>query len=476
MSSELKVKTKSGLLWSTIDRFSTQGISFIFSIFLARILAPKDYGIVAMITVFIALAQAFVDSGFSSALIRKPNLKEEDKSTAFYFNIIVGFVCYGILLLISPFVADFYSEPLLNIILKITGLSVIFNSLCVVQRAVFTIDVNFKIQAKISLTCTVVTGIIGLLMAYTGYGIWALVVQSSLSSFLNCILLWWFSKWFPKTGFHKESFKYLFGFGSKLLASELINTTYNNIYPIVIGKFYSPIQLGYFSRAQGYAGLPSSNITGILQRVTFPVLSLIQSDDKRLSIEYRKILKVAAFVIFPLMMGLAAVADPLVKILITSKWEGCILYLQIICFGMMWYPIHAINLNLLQVKGRSDLFLRLEIIKKVIGILTLCITIPIGVTAMCIGMVINSIISLIINTHYTGKLINVTFLIQMKDIAPSLFNSLLMGLLVYGVTFFSDNLYFSLFGGIIIGVMYMALSSLLTNSYEVRQIHDFFKK
>ncbi|ALO47943.1 lipopolysaccharide biosynthesis protein [Hoylesella enoeca] len=476
MASELKSKTVHGLLWSSIDRFSTQGISFVFSIFLARILTPRDYGIVAMIVVFTAIAQSFVDSGFSSALIRKPDLNEKDKSTALLFNIVVGVVCYGILFLLAPLIANFYHEPILSPIVKITGLSVIFNSLCVVQRALFTIDVDFKTQAKISLICTLATGIIGLAMAYKGYGVWALVVQSTAATLINCLLLWYFSGWRPRSGFHKESFNYLFGYGSKLLASGLLDVIYNNTYPILIGKFYTPAQLGFYSRAQTYVALPSSNITGILQRVTFPILSSIQDDKERLAVDYRRILRLSAFIIFPLMIGMAAVADPLVRVLITSKWEGCIVYLQILCFSMMWYPIHAINLNLLQVKGRSDLFLRLEIVKKVLGVAVLCITLPINITAMCIGLVVFSIIALFINTYYTGKLINVGYLRQLKDLLPIFTNSLVMGGIAYFAVLMIDSNIIKLMIGTIVGLIYYISTAYLCKSEELKEVWAIIRR
>ena len=461
MSDNLKAKATRGLFWSSVDRFSSQGISFVFSIFLARILDISDYGIVAMIVVFMAVAQAFVDSGFSSALIRKPDLNEEDKSTAFYFNIVVGLACYGILFIASPLIADFYDEPLLSPIIRVTGLSIIFNSLCVVQRALFTIAVDFKTQAIISLACTVISGVVGLVMAYNGYGVWALVGQSTISTFLNFVLLWLCSRWRPVTGFSKASFRYLFNFGSKLLASGLLDTLYNNAYPIVIGKFYNSAQLGLYSRAQGYASLPSSNITGILQRVTFPVLSLMQDDDQKLANNYRRLLRMSAFVVFPLMIGLAAIADPLIRVLITSKWAGCIIYLQIICFGMMLYPIHALNLNLLQVKGRSDLFLRLEILKKIIGVCALCITIPFGITAMCIGLVVVSVVALYINTYYTGKLLSLGFLMQIKDLVPFFILSMLVGLLMYYVPISINNDLYRLVSGGLIGIVsYVGLAAL----------------
>lgn len=476
MSDNLKVKAARGLFWSSVDRFSSQGISFVFSIFLARILDISDYGIVAMIVVFMAVAQAFVDSGFSSALIRKPDLNEEDKSTAFYFNIVVGLACYGILFIASPLIADFYDEPLLSPIIRVTGLSIIFNSLCVVQRALFTIAVDFKTQAIISLACTVISGVVGLVMAYNGYGVWALVAQSTVSTFFNFVLLWLCSRWRPVTGFSKASFRYLFNFGSKLLASGLLDTLYNNAYPIVIGKFYNSAQLGLYSRAQGYASLPSSNITGILQRVTFPVLSLMQDDDERLALNYRRLLRVSAFVVFPLMVMLAAVAAPLIRVMITSKWDGCVGFLQILSLAMMWYPIHAINLNLLQVKGRSDLFLRLEIYKKIFGVLILICTIPLGVTAMCWGLVVGSVFSLVMNTYYTGKLIKVGFFIQMKDLLPTLVNSVIMGGIAYYIVNNIDSSIISLIAACSVSIVFYFTTSYLLKIPELKEVILIIKR
>ncbi|WP_314272542.1 lipopolysaccharide biosynthesis protein [Hoylesella shahii] len=476
MSDNLKAKATRGVFWSSVDRFSSQGISFVFTIFLARILDISDYGIVAMIAVFMAVAQVFVDSGFSAALIRKPDLNEEDKSTAFYFNIVVGVVCYGVLFLVSPLIADFYDEALLLPIIRVTGLSIVFNSLCVVQRALFTIAVNFKIQAIISLTCTLISGIVGLVMAYHGYGVWALVAQSTISAFFNFVLLWLCSRWRPVTGFSKASFRYLFSFGSKLLASGLLDTLYNNAYPIVIGKFFNSAQLGLYSRAQGYASLPSSNITGVLQRVTFPLLSLMQNDDERLAFNYRRFLRVSAFVVFPLMVMLAAVATPLIRVLITSKWDGCIQFLQILSLAMMWYPIHSINLNLLQVKGRSDLFLRLEAYKKIMGVLILVCTIPVGVTAMCWGLVFNSLLSLAMNTYYTGKLIKVGFYKQMRDLLPILVNSFVMGEIAYYLVNTIEDSVLSLVVSCSLSTLFYLGTSYIFKFPELQEIIQIIKR
>lgn len=476
MSESLKQATTKGLFWSSVERFSNQGVQFVFSIILARLLSPSDYGIIAMVTIFFAVAQSFVDSGFSNALVRKTDRVEEDLSTCFYFNIGVGIIAYIVLFLIAPLVANFYNQPILSPIIRITGLGVILNSLCVVQQALFTIKIDFKSQAKITLSATVISGIVGILLAYQGYGIWALVWQGVASSIVRMGLLWFMSKWRPRTGFSKSSFNYLFGYGSKLLASGLLDTIYNNIYPIVIGKFYNPAQLGNYSRALGWAQLPSANITSILQRVTFPVLSAIQDDSLRLQNSYRRLLKLSAFIVFPLMMGLASMASPLIRVILTAKWDGCVLYLQILCFALMLYPIHAINLNLLQVKGRSDIFLRLEIIKKIIGVVILIITIPLGITAMCLGMVFSSIICLIVNTYYTSRFIDVGLLTQLKDLRIILINSIVMGGGIYILTSFIDIEGLKLVMGIVIGFLLYFIGSFYFSKAELQEVISLIKK
>lgn len=416
----LKSTTKRGLIWSAIEKFGTQGVSFIFAIILARLLSPEAYGIVAMPMVFLALAQVFIDSGFSSALIRKPDLTEKDLSTAFYFNIIIGFVCYIILFFASPFIADFYNTPILSDLLKVSALATIFNPLGTAQQTILTKKIDFKTQARISLIASIIAGIIGIWMAYYGFGVWALVTQQVGLALVRVILLWKLSPWRPNAGWSSESFHYLWNYGSKMLASGILDKTYNNIYPIVIGKFYSAESLGIYSRAQHFADLPSMNITAVLQQVTFPVLSSIQTEDERLAQSYRKLLKLSAFVVFPLMSLLVGLSDPLIRILLGEKWTEVILLLQIICVARIFYPIHAINLNLLQVKGRSDLFLRLEIIKKIVGIIIMIYTIPRGLVMMASGLIVSSVIALVINTYYTGKFINVGYTTQMKDIMPTL--------------------------------------------------------
>lgn len=431
MSDSLKSKTVKGAVWSSIERFSVQGIQFLVMIMMARILTPADYGLVGMLTIFLAISQSFIDSGFSQALIRKQDRSEIDNSTVFYFNIGVGITLYLILFFCAPLISEFYKEPKLTPITRAVGLSIVLNSLAVVQRALYTININFKTQAKATLIGAISSGIVGIWMAYHGFGVWAIVTQQLTNLGLVTLCLWLFSKWRPILAFSKSSFKELFGFGSKLLASGLLNTIYNNLYLIVIGKFFRASDLGYYTRAHQFANFASSNIAGILQRVSYPVLCTIQDDDMRLTNVYRRLLRISAYIIFPLMMIIAAIAQPMVITILTEKWIFAATLLVPLCFSQMWFPIHAINLNLLQVKGRSDLFLRLEIIKKIVGVSIICITIPMGIIAMCWGLVVDSIIALIINTYYTGKLIHHGFLKQMWELLPIFLLSLGTGFLVW---------------------------------------------
>lgn len=476
MSDSLKSKTVKGVVWSSIERFSTQGVQFLIMIIMARLLTPKDYGLIGMLAIFLAVAQSLIDSGFSQALIRKQNRTDVDNSTVFYFNIIVSCSLYLILFITAPFVADFYNQPELTSVMRVVCLGVILNSLAVVQRALLTVRIDFKTQAKASLSAAVISGCIGIVLAYSGFGVWALVVQQLLNLSVNTLLLWIFSKWRPIAVFSWDSFHELFAFGSKMLASGLLDTLYRNIYPIVIGKLFSASSLGHYTRAQQFSEFPSSNITGIIQRVTYPVLCGIQDDMERLTNVYRKFLKLSAFVIFPFMMGLSAVSKPFINISLGSQWEFCGQLLQVICFAMMWYPIHSINLNLLQVKGRSDLFLRLEIIKKILGITVLCITAPFGLIVMCYGQIFNSIVALAINTYYTGKLINVGFIRQMKDLFPTILLSLTMfGTILLVNGFIESNMY-RLIIGIMVGIVVYVSGSYIFKFKELQTLFSLIRR
>lgn len=412
---ELKEKTLSGVKWNAIGRFSTQGVSFVISILLARILTPSDYGVVGMIGIFMAIAQTFIDSGFGSALIRKKDCTDEDFSTAFYFNIVVGVVCYLILFLVAPLIANFFDTPILKDIVRVLSINLFLNSLSIVQTAKLTAAVDFKSQAKVSLVATIVSGCVGLAMAYSGFGVWSLVFQSVSLSAVRTLLLWMITKWKPLRTFSKQSFKYLFGFGSKILSASLLHTVYSNLTTILIGKFYTSKDLGYYTRGESLATLPSSNLTGILQSVTYPILAKIQDDDERLIQVYRKYIRITSMVIFFGMFMMAALSKPLILTLLTDKWADSIIYLQIFCFAYMFDHICQLNLNILYVKGRSDLVLRLEIIKKTISISMIVSAIPFGVLAICIARALYTQIAVIINTYYTGKLFGLGYFAQVKD-------------------------------------------------------------
>lgn len=476
MSESLKSKTVKGVFWSSIERFSVQGVQFIIQIIIARILLPSDYGLIGMLAIFMAVSQSLIDSGFSNALIRKQNCTNTDYSTVFYFNIVVGIVLYGILYFSAPLIANFYKTPELVLITRVVGITLFINPLTVVQRAILTKRVDFKTQTKASLTAAIISGVIAIVMAYSNYGVWALVVQTIINGVLTALLLWIFSKWAPHKVFSWVSFKEMFSFGSKLLISGLLDTVYRNLFTLVIGKQFNKTELGYYTRADQFAQFPSSNLTGIFGRVTYPILSTLQDDDAKLKEVYRKYLRLSAFGIFPLMTGLAALASPLIILLLTEKWSGVIILLQIVCFSYMWYPIHAINLNLLQVKGRSDLFLRLEIIKKGFGIIMLFITVPLGIEAMCIGSIITSLIALVINTNYTGKLINIGFLKQMKDLFPTLLYAISMFLVIFFSIKWIDSNIIKLLFGFTVGVVYYFLIAYFTNSPELKTCYSLIKE
>ena len=476
MADSLKKQTTKGIIWSSVERFSVQGVQFLVMLVIARILSPEDFGLVGMLAIFLAVAQSLIDSGFSQALIRKQNRTELDNSTVFYFNIIVSLLLYAILYVSAPWVAKFYQEPQLCKLMRVLCLVVVINSLAVVQRAMYTASINFKTQAKASFIAALLSGGVGIYMAMNGYGVWTLVWQQLLNAGINTLLLWAFSNWRPHLQYSWQSFRELFAFGSKLMASGLIDTIYNNMYVLVIGKVFSAVSLGYYAQADRFTKFPSSNITGILQRVTYPVLCTLQDDDEKLRKDYRQLLRLSAFIVFPLMCGLAGVAYPLVDLILGEKWHFAATLIIPLCFSMMWYPIHAINLNLLQVKGRSDLFLRLEIIKKIIGVVVLAASIPFGLQFMCYSSIFTSLLFLIINTYYTGRLINVGFRLQMKDLAATLLLSVGMFVLIWGITLCLDNIYFQWLSSILAGIVFWGVISYLFKFNELSYLRSIIQK
>lgn len=476
MPESLKNKTVKGVVWSSVERFSVQGVQFLVMLVIARILSPTDFGLVGMLAIFLAVAQSLIDSGFSQALIRKQDRTNVDNSTVFYFNIAVSLLLYVLLYAVAPWVAEFYDEPQLSRLMRVLCLVVVINSFAVVQRANFTASIDFKTQAKASFTAALLSGGVGIWLAVQGYGVWTLVWQQLLNAAINTLLLWVFSRWRPVLQYSWRSFRELFAFGSKLMVSGLLDTLYRNMYSLVIGKVFSPQSLGYYTQAKNFTQLPSSNITGILQRVTYPVLCTLQDDDERLRKNYRQLLRLSAFIVFPLMCGLAGVARPLVTLILGEKWAFAATLIVPLCLSEMWYPIHAINLNLLQVKGRSDLFLRLEIIKKIVGVAVLACSIPFGLVAMCYSGIITSLIGVFVNTYYTGKLIQVGFGMQMKDLSATFGLSLLMFGLVYVTTIYIDNLLLRLIIGMLVGIFVFVGVAILFKFKEMSYFQLIIRK
>lgn len=427
----LKQKTISGLLWSFIDSFAGQGIIFIVGIILARILSPKEFGLIGMLTIFIALSQSFIDSGFRQAMIRKQNCTQADYSTVFYFNIIVSIIFYVLLFVSADSIGSFFNEPILRDLIRVLGLGLIINSFTIIQSTLLTKRIDFKLQAKISVISSLISGLISIYMAYTGWGVWSLVALTLVRYSINSILLWIWNKWTPIWCFSTNSFNKLFSFGGKLLISGLINTIYQNVYYLIIGKYFTAIELGYYTRADQFQSMPSSNLHGIIGRVSYPVLSSIQDDIPRLREAYKKIIRSTMLITFVLMLGMAAIARPMILTLIGEKWEPSIIYLQMLCFVGMFYPLHALNLNMLQVQGRSDLFLRLEIIKKALAVPIIIIGIIWGIKTMILGMMVNTLIAYYLNSYWSGRFIGYSFLSQIKDILPSFFLALIMGSVVF---------------------------------------------
>ncbi|MEQ3162223.1 lipopolysaccharide biosynthesis protein [Parabacteroides goldsteinii] len=478
MSDSVKHQAVKGVMWSAVERFSVQGIQFVLTIIIARLVLPSEYGLIAMLSVFLAIAQTFVDSGFSNALIQKKDRTEVDFSTVFYFNIFIALVVYGILFVSAPSIASFYKEPALTTVTRWVGLSLILNGLSVVQRAKLTVRVDFRTQAKASLVAVIVSGLIGVLLAYQGYGVWALVFQTLSNSFLNTLLLWTFAKWLPLWCFSWGAFRSLFSFGSKLLLSGLLHTIYINLYSLVIGRRYSAMDVGFYNRSYQLAGFPSISIVGIITRAIYPLQCEMQDDDEWLNASFIQYLRMSCYIIFPLMTMLGVLAEPLVRLLLTDKWLPSAELLSILCFAYMWYPVMVINNQILNVKGCSDYFLRAEIIKKMVAIGILCVTLPFGVRVLCWGIVLYNFLDMGIIIYYSRKVISTGYREQVRNIIPLFLLSLGMGISIYLCQLFFDggSLLLQLgLGWVVAFATYMVLSFIF-RIREFQQILLLIKK
>lgn len=474
MSSQtLKDKTIKGVGWSAVDQVSNQGITFLVSLVLARLLSPDEYGLIGIITIFISVFNIFIISGFNAALIRKKNANDRDFNTVFWFNMAVSIVLFGVLCFIAPSIADFFERVELTALIRIMGVLLLINAFALIQTTILTKQIDFKKQTKVSLIASISSGTIGIGMALCGLGVWSLVGQQISRQGFNSLFLWIWSKWRPRLEFSTTSFKELWGFGWKLLVSGLLNTIWGEMYQVIVGKFYAPATLGQYARAHQFAGVFSSNLTTIVQRVSYPVLSSIQDDRERLKEGYRKVIKSTMLVTFICMLMLAAIAKPMVLVLIGEKWLPCVVFLQLICFSMMLYPLHALNLNMLEVQGRSDLFLKLEIIKKVIAIGPICLGIFYSIYAMVMASVFVGFISYYLNAYYSGPFLHYGIRHQIRDIQPSFFVAVGIALPVYLLSFlpFSPFLLLplQLFVGAVLAVV-LCETTKLPEYLEIREI------
>jgi O-antigen/teichoic acid export membrane protein len=419
MRSSLKDKTINGVLWSAVDNFAKLGVTFGVSIILARLLTPDDYGLLGIIQIVTVVCNTLINAGFANALIRKKDVSEVDYSTTFIINFVLSIILYLTIFVCSPQIASFFAREELIPLMRVTSLSIIIGAFSLVQLTRLTKRIDFKTQTKITLIASIGSGVIGIVMALDGFGVWALVAQVVTVELLRTSLLWYYNRWMPQLVFSSQSFHDLFGFGWKIMVTNLIDAIWRELNQVVIGKFYNPATLGKYTRAGQFSHLFSNNLTSVVQRVTYPVLSSIQDDSERLVSAYRRIIKTTMFVTAISMLTLAAVSQPLLYCLIGPKWNDAASYLPLICISGSLYPLHAINLNMLQVQGRSDLYLKLEIIKKIILLIPLYIGIMIGVMPMLYAGIGVSIVAFFLNSYYSGKFLNYSSWMQIKDIAPS---------------------------------------------------------
>lgn len=432
----LRAKTLRGVAWSLVERGGLLGIQFIISVVLARLLQPAQFGIIAMLNIFMAVAQSLIDSGFTSALIQKQSATRIDESSVFYFNIVIGCAAAATLCFAAPWIAAFYKMPSLVAMARVLSLTLVINAFGMIQGTLMSKRVDFKRQMKVSTVAAAASGAVGILLAYKGLGVWSLVYQSLCGSVFRTILLWLVYSWRPVRAFSLASLRAMFSYGSKVLLTGLIDTIYTNVYQLVIGKVYSPADLGLYTRAMGIQQLPVMSITHSIGRVTFPVYASIQDDKARLKRGVKETLTTVTLVTLPLMVGMAACARPLVRVLLTDKWLPSVPYLQLLCIVGMLHPLHNVNLNVLKAQGRSDLFFRLDLIKKGIAAAFIVTTYRWGITAIICGQIVSSFIAYYLNSYYTGKMLKYPIAEQVADLLPTLGLATGMGAVMFALTLF----------------------------------------
>lgn len=476
MAESLKNKTVRGVGWSFADSALGQGVTFIVGLILARLLSPDEYGLIGIITIFVTVLNSIVDSGFSNALIRKNNATDKDYNTVFYTNLVFSLVLYVILFFCSPLIARFFDRPELVSLTRVMGFATILDALSLIQNTLLVKKLDFKTRTKASLISAIVSGLVGIVMALLGFGVWALVAQALSRQLLYTICLWSFNRWWPKIEFYWDSFKEMWSFGWKLLVSSLIDTVWKELYQVVVGKFYSPATLGQYTRGKQFASVFSQNLTVVVQRVSYPALAEIQDDKQRLANAYRKVIKTTMFATAVLLFSLGAVAEPLLYCLIGPQWHQAATFLPLICVSMSLYPLHAINLNMLKVQGRSDLFLKLEILKKIIAIFPLLVGIFIDIYWMLVGSIITGVIAFFLNSYYSGKMLGYSSWMQLKDIAPSYTLATLIAFPVFFMKFLPLSNFVILPLQIVVGIGIFFIVCRITRNEEYVEVMSLAKR
>ena len=476
----LKSKTIKGVAWSGIDNVTQYGVAFIVSIVLARLLSPDDYGLIGIIAIFTAVCNTLIYAGFGTALVRKKDATDEDYNTVFLVNLISSLFLYAIIFLCSPLIAYFFQREELIALTRVSALGMIIGALALVQQTILTKCIDFKTQTKITFIASIVSGIVGISMALLGFGVWALVYQGLVSGIVRTLLLWVYNRWMPNFRFSYQSFQELFGFGWKLMVSGLLDTVWKQLYQVVVGKFYNPATLGQYTRAKGFSELFSSNLTIVIQRVTYPVLSNIQDEKERMVLAYRKIIRISIFISSIAMFALGAVSEPLLYCLIGPKWHEAATYLPLICISASTYPLHALNLNMLEVQGRSDLFLGLEIIKKIIAVGPLFIGAFVGIIPMLYTNLITTVIAFFLNSHYSGKMIGYSSWMQIKDVAPSYGIASVIALSIYFLKYLPVTNWVILPMQFVLGMVVFYVSCWILKSEDYKEMKEillsYFKK
>ena len=476
MAESLKNKTVKGLGWSALDNAARYGMQFMIGIVLARLLSPDDYGLLGLVGIVTVVCTALVNGGFTTALIRKKNATEEDYNTVFICNLTMSLLLYGVTFLCAPLIADFFSREELTPLVRVSSLGLIIGALGMVQQTRLTKRIDFKTQTKITLVASAVSGVVGIGMALAGFGVWALVGQQLTSQIISTILLYIYNRWLPCLHFSIESFHELFGFGWKMMVSILLDAVWKELYQVVVGKFYNPATLGQYTRAKHYAQLFSQNLTAVMERVTYPVLSSIQDEKERMVSAYRRMIRTSMFITTVALFSLGAVSEPLIYCMIGPKWHEASTYLPLICITYSLYPLHAINLNMLQVQGRSDLFLGLEVIKKVIALAPLFIGAFIGIMPMLLTNMVVGIIAYFLNSHYSGRLLGYSSWMQLRDIAPSYALATSIALSVWFLKYLPLSYWIVLPMQITVGAAVFFTLCNLFKMNEYKEIMDILKK